>query len=153
MRIMTTAALLASLSMPLMAKEVTKVRNFQNPDELVTTAPEASLEAKREAEGKKDFEFPKFGGTYSPKKFFRPKITIQQKDLLFTFGGTFREEFLYANNPILLNDSVPDGYDFFKQTLDLLLTGNTVVRPLATMPSNCSWMFVKKASGVMLVRL
>ena len=120
MRIIKAAALLASLCAPLLAKDAKQVRNFQNPPELVTTAPEASKEAKRESEGKKDFEFPKFGGTYSPKKFFRPKIAFEQKDMLFTFGGLFREEFLYAENPIMLNDSIPDGYDFFKQTLDLL---------------------------------
>ena len=49
----------------------------------------------------------------------KPKIKFVQGDLEVTFGGKLRMEYDGYHNAIHLNDSMPDDYGFFMQTLDL----------------------------------
>ncbi|MCK4265559.1 hypothetical protein KAW80_04345 [Candidatus Babeliales bacterium] len=49
----------------------------------------------------------------------KPLVQIRRGDLELTLGGDAKFESFFAKNIVLLNNTLPDEYGFFKQTMDL----------------------------------
>ncbi len=117
--LLTTASI--SVSVLSLTSGGFEATNANNDQEKTTSAP---LEIKHttDTQYKKDsYEFPRFGGVYVPTKFFKPEMSYIKDDLVFNFGGYLRNDGFFAKNPVMLNSHIPDAYEFYKQTLDMLL--------------------------------
>lgn len=79
-----------------------------------------SVEKEKNPSKPKDQFFP-YGDEERKEAPTKTKVELRHGDFKLTFGGTTKIETWFTKNIFLLNNRIPDEYEFFKQTMDLTL--------------------------------
>ncbi len=102
-------------------KNIQKLSKRQEQSRLQETKQEFNEEIKPETPQKITFSEPKpvLRKLTTPTAGNKPAITFKNGDSLFTIGVKAKIENYLIKNACLLNDAIPDDFEYFKHTVDL----------------------------------
>lgn len=104
-----------------MLKNIQKLSKRQEQNRLNDTKQELDQEIKQEVKQEVTFSEPKpvLRKLVTPTAGTKPAITFKNGDSLFTIRGDAKIENYLIKNACLLNDAIPDDFEYFKHTVDL----------------------------------